>query len=398
MITRTYPPRIGGTGSVVQRVSYALVDNGFDVSVVCSRLKGAPKSERDRGVEIYRTMNVSDSHEFTFLNLGVSVSSMVKKIVECKGHDVFHAHDISVAGFSGCVAKKLINKPFFLKYGGDLVLEYLSLKKFAGWNPKNGLKGTLEYRKGFACVLHDIQNWYFRNYDLVLPNSYSGLEFLKGRGVSSRKLKVILNGVDVDIFHPVCESEKVELKKSCGFARERIIFVASRLVDWKGIDVLIGAVANVFPLIDAKLLIAGSGPEKESLVSLVKKYGLSKRVIFLGDLSREDMPKYLSICDVFVLPSYFEAAPNVLLEAMASGCSCVVSDIDGIREVVSDGCALLTRMGDSEDLASKLIDVLRDSSTSKGLSKRARRRIIERYSWKKVIPDYVKLYDSYTDY
>ena len=148
---------------------------------------------------------------------------------------------------------------------------------------------------------------------------------------------------------------------------------------------------------DAKLVIAGTGPEREYFESVVAKYGLKDRVIFLGNVSREDMPKYLSLCDVFVLPSYFDTTPNVLLEAMACGCPCVVSDIDGVREVVEGGCGLLVKVGDPGDLAVKVSDVLLKPVLSKKLSQRARRRAVGRYSWKRAIGNYVKLYESYPD-
>ena len=396
MITRTYPPRIGGPGSVVQKVSYGLVENGFDVSVICSRVKGAPRFEVDRGVTVYRTRNVSDVNEFTFLNLGVSVSSIVKKILECRGHDIFHAHDISVAGFGGCIARKLVDKKFFLKYGGDLVLEYLSLKKFRGWDPKKGLEGTLEYQTGVAAVLHRVQSWYFNTYDMVLPDSFYGEKFLERRGVPSEKLKVLVNGIDVDDYHPILKREKDVLKESLGLP-DRVIFTAMRLVGWKGVDVLIRAMDVVCSSVDVKLFIAGSGPERGCFEALVEELGLGDRVSFLGNVSRDDMPKYLSSCDVFVLPSYFDTTPNVLLEAMASGCTCVVSDIEGMREVVEGGCGVLVKVGDADDLAEKLIDVLMNPGLSRKLSKDARRRVVERYSWKKVVANYKELYSSHLD-
>ncbi|MDI6902778.1 MAG: glycosyltransferase family 4 protein [Methanocellales archaeon] len=390
MLTRTYPPRIGGPGSIVHRLSKALTDEGFDITVITQKIGSAPKFEIDNGVKVYRTYCLSDVNEFTIPNLSVGILAFTKKILENKDNDVFHAHDISVAGFSGCVAKKFIGKSFLLKYGGDLVFEYLSLKRPKGWHSKRGLEGTLEYKHGTAYVLHMIQDWYFKNYDLILPDARYGKEFLIKRGVPEKKIWVLPNGVDINLFQP---EDREKLKKKLGF-KGKMIFTAGRLVEWKGFDVLIKAMKRVLEETDATLVIGGIGPQMEELKRLTGRLGLEKRIQFVGSISRNDMPDYIGMCDVFAIPSYFDTSPNVLLEAMACGKPCVVSDIDGVREVVEGGCAMKARVGEEEDLAEKITTLLTNEKMRNQISKKARKKIEREYSWKVTLKNYVTLYET----
>ncbi len=392
MVSRTYPPRLGGPGSMVQRLSSELVRKGFEISVVTQRISGAPRFEVDNGVAIYRELNISDKNEFTPWNLSIGIAAMTKRIIQLKQHEVFHAHDISVAGFSACLAKQIVDKPFFLKYGGDLVFEYLSLKESPSWDPREGLEGTLRYRGGFARLLHEIQRWYFKNYDLVLPDSEYGREHLtKNLNVPEEKVKVIPNVVDAEFFSP---SGTKKAKAELGLNGE-IVLYAGRLLEWKGLPVLIKAfrdVAAARP--SANLLIGGDGPKEARLRYLIKEMGLKNKIRLLGRISRNDMPRYLNACDVFVLPSYFDTTPNALLEAMACGKPCIASDINGIREVLKDGAGLMVPVADATGLADGILHLLGDPELRRALGKKARERIEAEYSWQRLQQRFVELYEG----
>ncbi len=398
MTTRTFPPRTGGPGSVVNKVSKALIQEGFDVTVITQSISGAPNYEVKDGVVIHRADIISETEEFTPKNLMYGSYAFLKKILKNKDHDIFHAHDISVAGFSTCLAKKFIHKkPFFLKYGGDLVLEYLGLKHVKGWDPKWGLEGTLKFKSGIAGVLHKIQDWYFRNYNLMLPDAEYGRQFLIRRGVNPKKVKTNVNGVDTQQFRPISDIAKENLKNELKIDGKNIL-IAARLVEWKGIDILIQAMPEILKSTNANLLIAGDGPYESYLKELTNKLKLEKNVIFLGKVDHSIMQKYINACDVFSLPSYFDTTPNVLLEAMACGIPSVVSDIDGVREVIVGGSALAAKVGDSHDVAEKIVSLLTNSELAKRVSESARKKIEDTYSWDQVIKNYIDLYKNYQKY
>lgn len=386
MIVRTYPPRIGGPGTVVQRISRELVKRGHDVAIVTQMVDGAPSYEVNNGVMIYRTRNMSDVNEFTFSNIVFGVLLFSKKIFDLREYDVFHAHDISVAGFSGCLARHVIHKPFVLKYGGDLVYEYLSIKNPKGWDSSKGIDATLEYAGLAGRFIRRVQGWYFKTYDIIAPDAYCCVEHLaKGWGVENKKIRVLVNGVDTMKFAP----------RDKAFDKKRVKLVTTgRLIESKGIDVLLNALPSILKRCNAELTIVGDGPERGKLEALVTKLSLGNHVVFTGKVMPDEMSRYLDRSDIFVFPSYKETTPNSLLEAMSAGLPCIVCDVDGVREVVSNDCALKVDAGDVSGIALAVMKLADNSMLRGRLSKNARHRIVESYSWDRAIENYVRLYES----
>ena len=122
---------------------------------------------------------------------------------------------------------------------------------------------------------------------------------------------------------------------------------------------------------------------------LVAAYG--DRVTFTG--LRHDIPAVLSETDIFVLPSYSEGLSNALMEAMASGCACIASDVGGNRFLIQNGVSgLLFPAGDREALAAHIRRLLEDPSKRESLGKAARKRIDEEFSWNVVSRQYQSLF------
>lgn len=387
MIVRTYPPRIGGPGTVVQKVSRELVSRGHEVAVVTQSVKGAPIYEVDAGVKVYRTKNISDVNEFTVWNIGFGIISFSKKIFDLRDYDVFHAHDVSVAGFSGVLMSHVISKPFVLKYGGDLVFEYLTIKNPKGWNSVDGLDATLEYRGVLGTLIRSVQRWYFRSYDVIAPDAASCVGHLaRGWKVDEGKIRVLVNGVDTQKFSPVNR-----------FKSNRDFFTlvtTGRLIESKGIDVILKALPIVLEKHSVKLLVVGDGPEKSRLEVIARELNISGQVTFLGRVLPSDISKYLGQADIFVFPSFKESTPNSLLEAMSAGLPCIVSDVDGVREVVGDDCALKVFPGDVGVFAGAICQLIESPEMREKLSKNARKRVVDEYSWDKVIENYLRVYNS----
>lgn len=122
---------------------------------------------------------------------------------------------------------------------------------------------------------------------------------------------------------------------------------------------------------------------------LVEKY--RHEVKFLG--LYHDIPELLGSTDIFVLPSYSEGLSNALMEAMASGCACIASDVGGNRYLVQNGVSgLLFPAGDREALAAHLRRLIEDPSKRKSMGDAAKKRIAEEFSWKVVGEKYGHLW------
>ena len=147
-------------------------------------------------------------------------------------------------------------------------------------------------------------------------------------GTAGERIRVLRNGVDLELFRP---SHRDSLRRELGLSGFTIASVG-HLIERKGHDLVIRALAA---LPDATLLIAGDGPERAALETLATGLGVAERVRFLGAVDQSALRDIYNCADVLVLASSREGWANVLLEAMACGTPVVASAVWGTPEVVA---------------------------------------------------------------
>ena len=157
--------------------------------------------------------------------------------------------------------------------------------------------------------------------------------------------------------------------RRAGMARApgRFVLAAGRLIPAKGFDMLLNAFCRVQPR-DLQLVVLGDGPERDDLLALARRLRISERVDFPGAVS--DISRWYRRAKCFVLSSRNEGWPNVLVEAMATGCPVVSFRCDyGPEEIVQDGTSgLLVAAGNVDALAHAIERVVTDRSLSASLS------------------------------
>ena len=160
----------------------------------------------------------------------------------------------------------------------------------------------------------------------------------------------------------------------------------------KGIDELLDAVAEIGrENKDVKLYIGGIF-EEESYRKRIEGNDLAE---FLGWISGKDKEKYLDECGIFVLPSYYEGFPVSVLEAMASGCVVVASEVGGIPDVVTDGeTGILIPPKDPEMLKNAVLKVMNDRTLADKLRVSAFKKVRENYSSSTSVERLVNIYNS----
>lgn len=150
------------------------------------------------------------------------------------------------------------------------------------------------------------------------------------------------------------------------------LLYVGRLAHEKGLDYLIYAIANlVHEGFKVKLLIGGEGPEREKLESLSRELGLDTTIEFLGFIPfGKELDEIYIMSDIFVLPSFSEGAPKVLLEAMAKGLPLISTDVGGVSDIIKDEeNGILIQPRSSEAIAHAVKRVTKESKLRKKLIK-----------------------------
>lgn len=162
-------------------------------------------------------------------------------------------------------------------------------------------------------------------------------------------------------------------RKSFG---KRLLFVG-RLAAVKGLPVLFEALTYLrdqHP--DLHLTVVGDGAERAELEALASLFGLAEAVLFTGALSQGEVAARMEEADIFVLPSFAEGVPVVLMEAMASRMPVIATRVGGVEELVTDGeSGFVVPPGDTASLAARIEDLLSDSERCRQMGLNGRRKV-----------------------
>ena len=208
-------------------------------------------------------------------------------------------------------------------------------------------------------------------------------------GIPTSRIDVIPNGIDLGPLARATPLPRAELGLS---AEDFVVGCLGRMVESKGYDVLLRAVAHLVRngAPPVQVLMIGDGPDRGALRALAEILGLGAQVRWLG--FRKDVPPLLKALDVFALTSAFEGHSIALLEAMAAGCACLVSDIAEIAETVGDA-AVRVPPGDESAIAAALQGLRDDPARRKQLGHMAQ-AAVQRFSIAAAATRYVGLYSE----
>jgi teichuronic acid biosynthesis glycosyltransferase TuaC len=206
---------------------------------------------------------------------------------------------------------------------------------------------------------------------------------LVGLGIPESKVRVLRNGVDLEMFRAL---DRSDARAKLGLRGPTLLSVG-HLIERKGHDLVIGALA-VLPQVS--LLIVGEGPERPALERLAATLGVKDRVKLLGHVSHELLASIYSAADVLVLASSREGWPNVLLEAMACGTPVVASNIWGNPEVVTRPEAGELMLERTVDGVAAAVDKILKSPRDRA----ATRRYAENFSWDDTTQGQIRLFSE----
>ncbi len=217
---------------------------------------------------------------------------------------------------------------------------------------------------------------------IFCPSDVQREEISKIFGKSDIHRKVVFqdNCIQIDNYRDITSNE--EILKTYNLKNEVKLLTVARILPRKGIKYLIFALYKIirdYQFTNIKLMLIGPNcGEGENIKRIVKKLGLEKNVLIIGGIPYSEVKNFLGICDIFVLPSLYEALPLALLEAMAVGRAVIFSNLPCAQKIITneqDG--LLVKPGNIDSLANAILRLCIDKGLREYLGLNARRKVVE---------------------
>jgi phosphatidylinositol alpha-mannosyltransferase len=350
IVTQSYYPRFGGVTEHVHHTAKELVRRGHDVTVITSHFRG--EGPADLPVErIGHNLLIPFNRAFVDFTIGWNLEKQLRALFLRHRFDVIHTHCPAAPSLPllAVAAAECPQVGTFHMTGRNRLQEVFReplARRMNRLNARIAVSPT-----ALECAEH-----------------YFGGEYVQ-----------IPNGVDVARFDPA--NEPFETWRSAD--RVNVLFVG-RLDPRKGVELLIAAVPEIVRRTGgrARVIVVGDSYLRSRLEASVPAE-VRADISFVGAASAADLPRWFATADVFVSPATGnESFGIVLLEAMASGCPIVCSDIPGYRAAV-DTNAVFHAPGDVDALATAVAGLVLDERRRAELAVAGRKRALE-FAWPNV--------------
>ncbi len=368
IFSTTYFPYFGGAEVAIKEITDRLAgDFEFDV-ITAKGQKDLPSVEKIGAVTIYRIGIGNLALDKFFLPVLGAVK--IAKLQKSQNYFCFWAVMVSQASGAGYVyniCRKLVGKKKV-----PIVL-----------NLQEGDSEThLNYRwAGLIDLSWRLALW---QTDIVTGLSNFLLARAKKKGYKGTSI-LVPNGVDLSNFtREISDEEKTDLKNRLGKKEGDIFLITtSRLVHKNANDDVISALVNLPKNIS--FIVIGKGELGHKLQKQARDLGVGDRVKFLGLVSNTDLPKYLSISDIFIRPSRSEGFGVSFIEAMAAGLPVIATPVGGIPDFIDDKeTGVFCSPDHPQSIVQAVTLFLSDPALREKIIKQARARVIADYSWEDI--------------
>lgn len=372
MVVPLFRPYGGGAEKQAELLSIALQKRGVEVEVVTLRPRRIPAILPDDPVPVtrLRCWGFGRLKELFFLYA-------LQRYLLQKGRekiDIVHIHQAHAHAWAAVRAAKRLGRPSIVKCGNAgerFDLRILSKR----WPYGNRMvKDLVCHTSCFIALTSAIE------------------DELRDWGVKKDQIVSIPNGVE-----PILAPHNIDFQRQRSLLglppARKILLTVGSFHPKKDHATLFRALQHISSSHRPYLVLIGDGPLREEFVLQTRSLGLENDVLFVGQIPSEKVREYLSCADLFVLPSRTEGLSNALLEAMAHGLPCLVSDIPGNRAVIDhQHNGWLFPIGDDETLGAKIQSLLSDPALCASLGKNAQATIANRFSIDLITEKYLTLY------
>jgi len=383
MTNWNYAPEFSGAGLQCHRLSLELLKLGIKVEVLTgTKNKELVGSENIDGIKVTRVLRDKTTN-LKHLHYSWEIFKFILK--NRNRYDLIHSH-----GFIAPVnlAAKLTGLPLIQKITNLNVDDPITVRK-----------------RRFGSILISL----FNISRVVVPTS----EYLE-KTCDSQKRKGqfytrVPNGVNPNLFRPVSDAEKLNLRRKLGIPEDHVILLSVGSVNHnKGIDLMIKAIAELSSTVTQKFTLLIVGPNKlcrnfalgssrvdyfsQNILKMIGDFGLNKNIKFKGVQS--NVYEYMQAADIFIHPSRQEGQPNAIIEAMACGLPVVANLLPGITdELLQNGkYGYVVNCEDTIEFASGIRVLLNNENIRKRIAALARVEVLQSYNLWKIAEKYRSLY------
>jgi glycogen(starch) synthase len=381
-ISWEYPPIIeGGLARHVRKLSEHLVAEGIEVHVLTRGGGRLPRREDRHGVAVHRLSEPpfpKDPKAFVrwVADMNSDMFTLGQELVDEFEFDLVHSHDWLVAGAAEQLAR-------------GRLLPWLVTVHATEYGRHQGWVQTYPQSHIHAAERHMV-----RRADRVITCSrYMRSHVSTVFDVPRRRIVAMQNGIDPRDLEPVADDLSA-LRERYARPDEKLVLLVGRLVYEKGFHLALDALAPVISRLGGvRFVVAGTGSAEAELRRQARRLGLHRKGVFLGWVGDDMLHSLYRISDLCIVPSIYEPFGIVALEAMASGCLCVVADTGGLREVVPGDGTVGLRFPSRDSAALEVIleRVLTDDEERAQLVAEAREHVL-RFDWAAVACHTAKLY------
>jgi glycogen synthase len=375
-----YPPLIeGGLARHVRKLAENLAAQGVDVHVLARGREESPPEEEVDGVAIHRVREPErprDLGQFvTWVeHMNADMLAAGVELGDRHSFDVVHGHDWLVAVAGDHLAKRF-RAPFVVTIHAT---EFGRHQGHVDRHPQS--------------YIHGVERWMANRAERVIAcSAYMREHVADIYGLEEERIWVVSNGIDPADLVPV--ENLAALRARFADPHERLVLLVGRLVYEKGFHLALEALPDLIErLRTVRFVVAGSGTAEHELREQASRLGLDGHGAFLGWIGDDVLHSLYRIADLTVVPSIYEPFGLVALEAMASGCPCLVADTGGLREVVPNAeVGLRFRSRDPSSLAAVAERLLTDGQLRERLVAEASEHVLS-FDWTDVARQIAALY------
>ena len=380
LLSWEYPPLIeGGLARHVRKLAEGLAAQGIEAHVLTRGMEESPQEEEVGGVCIHRVREPgrpTELGEFVAWveHMNADMLAAGVELGDSFSFDAVHAHDWLVAVAGDHLARRF-RCPLVATIHAT---EYGRHQGHVDTHPQSHI--------------HSVEHWLANRADrLITCSAYMREHVCDVYGLEEEQVSVVPNGIDPSELAPV--ADLAALRRRFAAPEERLVLLVGRLVYEKGFQVALEALPGLIERLgDVRFVVAGSGTHEEELRTLATALGLDGHGTFLGWIGDDVLHSLYRIADLTVVPSIYEPFGLVALEAMASGCPCLVADTGGLREVVPhENVGLRFRSRDPESLGAVAERLLSDVELRERLVAEASEHVLG-FDWADVARQVADLY------